>query len=161
MTGTVKAGLAAIRTGFKNSSREYSFQEPVNETPNLQMPVAVRNSLHNILILPMIEIHGAQENEGIMKAIAEQSHLRMPSQIQVSTTQKRKVQGCGAQQCCYCCGKSRSGEHHIKRGPPNLAEFCSLPKEHRYHAKVGRTRRVKRWRRSPKKQLDVIVLHCD
>jgi hypothetical protein len=73
-TGTVKTGLSEIRTGFKNSSREYSFQEPVNETPNLQTPAAVRNSSHDILI-PPIEIHGARENEGIMKSIAEENHL--------------------------------------------------------------------------------------
>ena len=75
-TGTVKTGLSEIRTGFKNSSREHSFQEPVNETPNLQTPAAVRNSSHDIL-MPPIEIHGARENERIMKSIAEENHLRM------------------------------------------------------------------------------------
>jgi hypothetical protein len=50
-TGTdVKTGLSELRTGFKNSSREYSFQEPVTETPNLQTPATVRNSSHAILI---------------------------------------------------------------------------------------------------------------
>jgi hypothetical protein len=138
-TGTVKTGLSEIRTGFKNSSREYSFQEPVNETPNLQTPAAVRNSSHDILIPPI----GARENEGIMKSIAGENHLRMPSmdvertqtQMQVCTSRKRKGKSGGAQQRCYRCGKSRMEEHHATRSPANSPEFCSVPKEQRYHVK--------------------------
>jgi hypothetical protein len=139
-TGTVKTGLSEMRTGFKNSSCECSFQEPANETPNLQTPAAARNSSNDIL-MPPIETHGARENEAIMKSIAKENHLRMPStdaertqtQIQTSTSQKRKAKVHGAQQRCCRCGKSRMEEHHVTRSPANSPEFCSVPKEHRYH----------------------------
>jgi hypothetical protein len=42
-TGTVKPGLSEMRTGFKNSSPEHSFREPVSETPNL----------HDVLMPPI------------------------------------------------------------------------------------------------------------
>ena len=85
----------------------------------------------------------AAENEGIMKSIADENHLRMPSmdvertqtQMQVSTSRKRKVKGPGAQQRDYRCGKPRIGEHQVKRRAPNSAEFCSGPKERRYDVK--------------------------
>jgi hypothetical protein len=75
-------------TGSANSSREHSFQEPVNKTPNPQTPAAVRNSPHDVLT-GLIETRGARENEGIMKSIADKNHLQMlPAQTwtQASTS---------------------------------------------------------------------------
>jgi len=68
-TGAVKTGSASeMRTGFKSSSRERSFQEPVNETPNLQTPAAARSSSCDTLT-PPTETRGARES------IAEENHL--------------------------------------------------------------------------------------
>jgi hypothetical protein len=117
---------------YRKKLKQYTAM--VNETPNLQTPAAVRNSSHDIRI-PPIEIHGARENEGIMKSIAGENHLRMPSmdvertqtQMQVCTSRKRKAKSGGAQQRCYRYGKSRMEEHHVTKSPTKLAEilFCA------------------------------------
>jgi hypothetical protein len=142
-TGTVKAGLSEIRTGFKTSSCEHSFQEPVNETPNLQTPAAVRNSSHDVL-MPPIEIHRAREDEGIMNSIAAQRHLRMPS-IDIERRQTQMQEGTATRdssaatvrgsQRCYRCGKPRTGEQHHRKSAPNSVDYCSVPREDRYHPK--------------------------
>jgi hypothetical protein len=62
-TGTVKTGSSETRTGIiTNSSRECSFQEPVNKTPSLQTPAAAWKASHDIVMSP-IETCRARENE--------------------------------------------------------------------------------------------------
>jgi formate dehydrogenase assembly factor FdhD len=99
-----------------------------------------------------IEIHGARENEGIVESIAEENRMdveRTETQMQVSTSRKRKVKGRGAQQRCYRCGKSRMEKSTTaSQGVHQTRRNFVLCQKNIVTMKVGRTGRVKCWRRT-------------